>query len=166
MRTRRTDLQGRDLATGQVAPFPHQWLLAGGLALVSLVSPASADETIFGTWQTPDAGIVRVGPCGAAPCGLLVDFPPPPGTTRQTATDINNRDGAKRGRRLLDMPVIWDIAPAAGKAGTWSARVYDPRRGVTANATATLNGRDQLTLRGCVRVVVQFCETEVWRRAN
>lgn len=166
MRTRRTDLQGRNLATGQVGPVPHRLLLAGCLALFSLVSPASADETIFGTWRTPDAGIVRVGPCGAAPCGLLVDFPPPPGTTRQTATDVNNRDSAKRGRKLLHMPVIWDIAPAAGKAGTWSARVYDPRRGVTATATATLADRDRLTLRGCVRVVVQFCETEVWRREN
>jgi uncharacterized protein (DUF2147 family) len=136
-----------------------------GLALFALAPPALAANEIFGTWQTPAAGTVRVGPCGAAPCGLLVDFPPPAGTTRQSATDVKNRDAAKRSRKLLNVPVIWDIAPG-DKAGTWSARVYDPRRGVTAKATATLQGDDRLSIRGCVRMVVQLCETEVWRRAN
>lgn len=137
-----------------------------GLALLALAPPALASDEIFGTWQTPAAGTVRVGPCGAAPCGLLIDFPPPPGTTKQSATDVKNRDAAKRSRKVLNMPVIWDIAPGS-EAGSWNARVYDPRRGVTANATATLDGGgDRLTIRGCVRMVVQLCETEVWRRAN
>lgn len=136
-----------------------------GFALLAIAPPALGAEEIFGTWRTPADGTVRVGPCGSAPCGLLVDFPPPPGTTVQSATDVKNRDAAKRDRKLLNVPVIWDIAPG-DRDGTWSARVYDPRRGVTANATATLQGDDQLTLRGCVRMVVQFCETEVWRRAN
>lgn len=148
----------------RLASLPALAALAG-FALLALAPPALGAEEIFGTWRTPDAGTVRVGPCGAAPCGLLVDFPPPPGTTRQSATDVKNRDAAKRDRKLLNVPVIWDISPGDTDR-TWSARVYDPRRGVTANATATLQGDNQLTLRGCVRMVVQFCETEVWRRAN
>ena len=148
----------------RLASLPALAALAG-FALLALAPPALASDEIYGTWRTPADGTVRVGPCGAAPCGLLVDFPPPPGTTRQNATDVKNRDAAKRDRKVLNMPVIWDIAPGS-EAGSWSARVYDPRRGVTANATATLDGSDRLTIRGCVRMVVQLCETEVWRRAN
>ncbi len=124
---------------------------------------AGGSEAIFGEWVTPAEGRVRIGPCGEAPCGLLVGFPPPPGHTVRTTRDVNNRDRSRRDRPLLGIRVLWNLA---GDGETWRGRAYDPRRGISAPVTARLAPGGELRLRGCIRVVVELCETEVWRRAN
>ncbi len=132
--------------------------------VLALPVPAPGMDVIYGEWITPDNGLVRIGPCGEAPCGLLVDFPPPPGFTRETTLDANNRDRKKRDRKLLGIPVLWNLS-GNGDDG-WRGRAYDPRRGLSASVSATLDPPGRLRLRGCVRVVVDMCRTEVWHRAK
>ncbi len=134
-----------------------------GLALAVYVTTTAAAgplDPFFGRWQTPDGGEVLIKTCSKTPCGQLVSFPPPPGTTMATATDVNNRDQSKRGRKLLGLAVLWRMEPA-GKGA--KARIYDPRRGFSVPATLTLQG-NRLTIRGCARVIFEICETETWVR--
>ncbi|WP_208997048.1 DUF2147 domain-containing protein [Roseibium denhamense] len=130
-------------------------------ALMGLTVPAAAAPDIAGEWKTPAGATIQVAPCGKTPCGTLVRFPPPPGKTMETTLDENNRDSSKRGRKVLGLKVLWRLQP---DGNAWSGRVYDPRRGISANAKVRLKSPAQLEIKGCVRVVFNVCETEIWTR--
>ncbi len=129
--------------------------------LLAATLPARAAPDITGSWQTPEGATVDIRSCGNAPCGKITDFRPLPGYSVKTAPDLKNRDPAKRSRKILGLTVLWKLKP---KKDSWQGRIYDPRRGFSANATVTLDRPNRLTLRGCVRVLFQICETETWRR--
>ncbi|MTI44252.1 DUF2147 domain-containing protein [Roseibium hamelinense] len=138
-------------------------LVAGFLLALLLTAPAQSASDIAGRWRTQDGATVEISDCGGAPCGKIISFPPPPGETQQTAMDIRNRDASKRGRKILGLTILWRLAPE----GTgWKGRVYDPRRGFSANATVTRPDANQLSIRGCVRAIFNVCETETWRRTG
>jgi len=127
---------------------------------VALAMPALADP-VEGDWLTPAGATIRIQNCGGTPCGKLVDFPPLPGNTVETQRDERHRDASKRSRKLKDLTVVWNMRRDQTR---WRARVYDPRRGFSANATMTPAGQNQMKVRGCVRVVFNVCEEETWRR--
>ena len=77
--------------------------------------------------------------------------------------DEKNQDQSKRNRQILGLTVLWRLKP---DGNAWSGRVYDPRRGFSANATVRKAGSSTLEIKGCVRVVFNVCETEVWQRLN
>ncbi|ADZ71023.1 DUF2147 domain-containing protein [Polymorphum gilvum] len=132
-----------------------------GVLVASAATPARAAPDIAGDWLTPEGAVVRIEACGGAPCGRLVRFRPPPGLTMETTRDANNRDASKRARKVLGLTVLWQLAPAGD---IWRGRTYDPRRGFSAVATLTAADRGRLTVRGCVRVLVELCESETWTR--
>jgi uncharacterized protein (DUF2147 family) len=140
--------------------FLSAFLTAIVLAPVSGVS-AAADVT--GTWLTPAGALIEIAACGKAPCGKIVRFPPPKGYTMQSTPDLNNKDESKRTRKLLGLTVIWRMTP---QPDGWKARVYDPRRGFSADATLRKTGAQTLEVQGCVRVVFNVCEKETWQKAN
>jgi len=155
-----------DLRQTRPAPAPPR-ALGRGLALVLLVfvtlAGAARADPIEGDWLTPAGATIRIQTCGSAPCGKLIDFTPLPGNTVETQRDERHRDTSKRNRKLKDLTVVWNMAPEQNR---WRARVYDPRRGISANATLTPSGQNLLKVRGCVRVVFNVCEEETWRRAR
>lgn len=80
-----------------------------------------------------------------------------------TTVDANNKDASKRSRKILGLKVLWRMKP---DGNAWSGRVYDPRRGFSANATVRKKGGTKLEIQGCVRVVFNVCEKEIWQKAN
>jgi uncharacterized protein (DUF2147 family) len=131
--------------------------------LISPGSPALAAPDITGSWKTPAGAVIHIRSCGKAPCGRIVDFPPPEGYTVKSTPDLNNKDQSKQQRKILGLKVLWRLKPASGG---WKGRVYDPRRGFSANATVRRTGATSLEVQGCVRVVFNVCEKETWRKVN
>ncbi|MEJ8476447.1 DUF2147 domain-containing protein [Roseibium algae] len=139
----------------------RQSAILGSLMLINMGASALAAPDIIGTWRTSDGATVQIQPCGKSPCGKLVDFKPLPGHSTASATDVNHKDKSKRTRKLQGLTVLWRLKPTRT---AWNGRIYDPRRGFSADVTLTSKTRNTLTLRGCVRVVFKMCETEKWRR--
>ncbi|MES0808090.1 DUF2147 domain-containing protein [Roseibium sp. SCPC15] len=131
--------------------------------MLTVVASAQAAPDITGKWRTPDGAIVQISQCGSAPCGKIVKFTPPAGKSMATTVDANNKDATKRNRKILGLTVLWRMKPN-GEA--WLGRVYDPRRGFSANATVRKKGGTMLEIQGCVRVVFNVCENEIWQKAN
>lgn len=140
-------------------------LLAGAIVSTALLSamPAQAQDAFHGDWKTPAGATVRIERCGSSHCGRLIRFRPPPGYTMQNTLDTENRDASKRGRKVLGLNILYRLKPAGD---TLKGRAYDPRRGISANATVSIASANTLTVKGCLRVVVQLCENETWRRVR
>lgn len=132
------------------------------LILAALVATpaAAAPAPLAGKWKTDDAtAIILVAPCtpGAATlCGWINRFlvPEAPGG----AIDDKNPDKAKRGRKLLGVPILTGLK-ADGEQ--WVGRGYSPKEGRNFNAKVKVEG-DKLILKGCVSII---CRTVVWTRA-
>jgi uncharacterized protein (DUF2147 family) len=134
------------------------------MSLLIGAAPARADLDAFaGDWITPAGATVRIGPCGETPCGRIVNFVPPPGYSVENTPDLNNQDTSKRNRKVLGLAVLYELRKAGRDL---KGRVYDPRRGFSADATVTHSSSDRLTIKGCVRVIFKMCEKETWRRAR
>lgn len=131
---------------------------------LALAGTAQADAPrILGDWATPNGATIRIEPCGAAPCGKIVNFKPRPGRTVSNTRDELNRDQSKRYRKVLDLMVLWKLKPAGD---SWKGRVYDPRRGFSVGVTLERKSQTGLLVTGCARVVFRICEKETWRRVN
>lgn len=139
--------------------------LAALFAAISLsgISETRAAPDINGKWRTPAGAVIQINTCGNAPCGKIVSFKPPKGYTMQNTPDANNRDAAKQSRKVLGLTVLWRLKP---NGNSWKGRVYDPRRGFSANATVRKKSSSTLEIQGCVRVVFNVCEKEVWQKAR
>jgi uncharacterized protein (DUF2147 family) len=132
-------------------------------AVLLSVAPAKAQNAFYGDWKTPAGATVRIERCGSSHCGRLIRFRPPPGYTMQNTLDTENRDASKRGRKVLGLNILYRLKPAGD---TLKGRAYDPRRGISANATVSVASPNALTVKGCLRVVVRLCEKETWRRVR
>jgi len=137
--------------------------ILAAVLLPPFASPVQAAPDISGTWKTPAGAVIQIRACGKEPCGRIVDFPAPKGYTVKTTPDLNNKDESKRNRKVLGLKVLWQLKPASGN---WKGRVYDPRRGFSANATVNRTSASTLEVQGCVRVVFNVCESEIWRKVN
>jgi uncharacterized protein (DUF2147 family) len=102
-------------------------------------------------------GRVRVEPCGANLCAILVWVrEEKPG---ETLRDGRNRNKALRTRPLRGIRVLDGLQPNGGK---WDkGQGYDPERGMTFRADVTPQSNGSLKLRGCVGPI---CETQVWTK--
>ncbi|MEM5583855.1 DUF2147 domain-containing protein [Roseibium sp. AS2] len=143
-------------------PRPALAALVAAL-LLPAGGPALAAPDITGNWKTPAGAVIKIAPCGKVPCGRIVDFKAPKGYTVRSTPDVKNKDHSKRARKVLGLKVLWRLKPVSGK---WTGRVYDPRRGFSANATLRKTGTSTLQVQGCVRVVFNVCEKETWRKVN
>lgn len=146
----------------------HRLSLAAAAFGISLIT-ASANSAlgaadIIGDWKTASGDTIRISQCGAAPCGQIHRFTPPPGRTMETTVDERNRDASKRGRKLLGLTILWRLKPD-GEA--WVGRIYDPRRGFSVKADVALQSGDSLRVRGCAKVLFKnICKSETWRRVR
>ena len=135
----------------------HKKLMTVALAILFAV-PAfaqknSADD-ILGTYYLKDAknGDSKVqftkNGKGAFDCTIVWIKNPTDPKTGQGWKDVKNPDKSLRDRPVLGIKIIEGIAFDAQK-GVWTgAKVYDPNRGIKANATISLTGDDGLEITG------------------
>ena len=132
------------------------------LTLVALLAsqPLFAAEPVTGRWVTAEKdAVIAIAPCGAKLCGRIAQFlvPPPQGLDQR---DVNNKDAAKRSRKLLGMPVLSGFSE---DDDIWRGQIYDPKSGKTYRSIIRRKGANLLEVKGCIG---PFCQTQVWRRAS
>jgi uncharacterized protein (DUF2147 family) len=128
-------------------------VVAGGSAF------AAGPETAIGKWRTPSKhGVVEISRCGASLCGKLIDSDHL--RTNPDLRDVNNKEAAKRGRKLKDLQILGGFT--SGKDGWNGGTIYNPEDGGTYKATITTAGNDTLKLKGCI--VWPLCKTQTWTR--
>jgi len=125
--------------------------MAAGLLCLAHTAPAAAQENPpvpDGVWMKPNGkAAVELYLCeGEKLCGRLMWARPseyPEGQRR----DIRNPDPSLRDRDLCGAVIIWGLEYAGD--GQWEdGWVYDPSRGRTFNAELTIQGPDDLKVRG------------------
>ena len=130
------------------------------LPLSALPVAVQAADPISGRWITEDKdAIVTIGTCGASTCGRISKFlvPPPDGPDQR---DIHNPDPARKSRRLMGLPVLFDFAE---EEDLWRGRIYDPKTGKSYRSVLRRKGPNVLEVKGCISF---FCQTQTWRRAG
>lgn len=133
-------------------------LVAATLASGSAAA-AAGPETALGRWRTPSRhGVVEIAQCGGSICGRLVESDNI--RTNPDLRDLNNKDTAKRDRKLKGMQILSGFTR---KSGSWDGgTIYNPEDGGTYKATITPAGADTLKLKGCI--VWPLCKTQTWTR--
>jgi uncharacterized protein (DUF2147 family) len=121
------------------------------------VLAASPDDAI-GTWRTPSKhGVVDITKCGSSICGRLTESDNI--RTNPDLRDLNNKDAAKRTRKLKNLQIVGGFTRGAD---SWNGgTIYNPEDGGTYKATITPSG-DTLKLKGCI--VWPLCKTQNWTR--
>ena len=132
------------------------------LAIAALMTaqPLIAADPVTGRWITAEKdAVISIAPCGAKLCGTIAKFlvPPPQGLDQR---DVNNKDAAKRSRKLLGMPVLTGFSQ---DDDLWRGQIYDPKSGKTYRSIIRRKGANVLEVKGCIG---PFCQTQVWRRAS
>ena len=132
------------------------------LAIAALMTaqPLLAADPVTGRWITAEKdAVISIAPCGAKLCGTIAKFlvPPPQGLDQR---DVNNKDAAKRSRKLLGMPVLTGFSQ---DDDLWRGQIYDPKSGKTYRSIIRRKGANVLEVKGCIG---PFCQTQVWRRAS
>jgi uncharacterized protein (DUF2147 family) len=98
---------------------------------------------------------VRISPCGAAFCGVIVWVSKP-------GNDVNNPDAAKRDRPLVGIPMIYGMKSTG--AGAYTGKLYNYLNGKTYTGKLKVSG-SELELSGCVLGGL-LCQSQTWKRVN
>jgi uncharacterized protein (DUF2147 family) len=127
--------------------------------IVSGSASAAGPASVVGKWRTPSRhGVVEIDRCGASLCGKLIESDNL--RTNPDLRDVNNKDTAKRARKLKDLQILGGFT--SGKDGWNGGTIYNPEDGGTYKATITSAGNDTLKLKGCI--VWPLCKTQTWTR--
>jgi uncharacterized protein (DUF2147 family) len=120
-----------------------RWL-ALGLGLTCLAGPALAD-TAQGVWiRAEGTSKVKVGPCGAALCGVVVWLKDP-------------NSPSKVGQK-----VFYDMKPSG--PNSWAGSAFNPEDGRTYSGKMQVSG-DHLVTTGCALGGL-ICRSVDWTRSN
>jgi uncharacterized protein (DUF2147 family) len=128
--------------------------------IAPLILAAAAAADLSGDWVTADRNaLVRIGPCGAQLCGVVVRVLAQGANVPRT--DVNNPQASLRSRPLVGIKVLSGFVPAGG--GTWvNGHAYDPKTGRSYKASLAPDGKAALTVTGCVWLI---CKSQRWLRA-
>jgi uncharacterized protein (DUF2147 family) len=125
-------------------------LLSLGVASVDASATERGDPV--GNWLTQDGhGVVRIEPCAAGVCGIIVGIDRAPGDPMPT-------DSA--GRPQCGLVIFTGTGP--GQGGATEGRITDPRDGRTYHAQLWRDDTDRLHLRGYVGIPL-LGATQVWQ---
>jgi uncharacterized protein (DUF2147 family) len=126
-------------------------IIAAPLLLAAV--PATAKSPLEGLWRTPKGtATVRIAPCGQSLCGKMID-----------ASAKVQRKAAKQGAPgIVGRQVLNGIRPVG--PNRWKSQVFVPKLGRHVGGNLILNGRDQLTVRGCVAGLI--CKSQAWQRVS
>jgi uncharacterized protein (DUF2147 family) len=131
-----------------------------GLSLLAAAAAVSPDAAV-GRWRTETRnGIVEVERCGASICGKLVSSDGL--RTNPDMRDINNKDVALRGRKLMNLQLLGGFTRGDGE---WTGgTIYNGEDGGTYKATVTPTDADHLKVRGCI--IWPLCKSQTWTRVR
>ena len=129
-----------------------------GLSMLAAAAAMSPDAAV-GRWRTETRnGIVEVERCGASICGRLVSSDGL--RTNPNMLDINNKDAALRGRRLMNLQLLGGFTRGDG---AWTGgTIYNGEDGGTYRATVTPIDADHLKVKGCI--IWPLCKSQTWTR--
>ena len=114
----------------------------GGLAV--LATPVLAADTPSGVWSRDNGGLlVRISPCGASYCGVVIK-------------QADKSSPAKPGTSVLN-------GMKQSGPNTWKGTAINPGDGKTYAGTMTVAG-NTLKTSGCVLAVL--CKSVIWTRAG
>jgi uncharacterized protein (DUF2147 family) len=128
------------------------------LVLGTLVAATpSAAASPIGTWLAEGgAATVEIAPCAGsdALCGRVTWLRSPLDEDGCVLRDAKNGDPTLRGRPVVGLEVLRDLAPGEAP-DTWDGgTIYDPGSGNTYRCSAALDGADRLRLRGYVGIPI------------
>jgi uncharacterized protein (DUF2147 family) len=131
-----------------------------GLSMLAAAAAMSPDAAV-GRWRTETRnGIVEVERCGASICGRLVSSDGL--RTNPNMLDINNKDTALRGRRLMNLQLLGGFTRGNGE---WTGgTIYNGEDGGTYKATVTPIDADHLKVKGCI--IWPLCKSQTWTRVR
>ena len=131
-----------------------------GLSMLAAAAAMSPDAVV-GWWRTETRnGVVEVERCGGSICGKLVSSDGL--RTNPNMLDINNRDTALRGRRLLNLQILGGFTRGNSE---WSGgTIYNGDDGGTYRATVTPIDADHLKVKGCI--IWPLCKSQIWTRIH
>ena len=123
------------------------------LLLGAVPISASAQAALEGEWRNPKGSVtVRLGPCGNALCGVVVN-----------ATEKAKASARKGGTPNLIGTRILSGLKATG-AGTFKGQAFDPKRNIRAPATVRLVGPDAIEVRAIAGMFL--CKEQRWTRVG
>jgi uncharacterized protein (DUF2147 family) len=134
-----------------------QILAKVGLVLLALSAPvaASGQAPLEGHWKNPKGSVtVRLGACGNAICGVVVD-------ATQHAKETARKGGTPN---LIGTRILSGLRPNGD--GSFKGQVFDPKRNIRAPATVRLLGPDALQVRGCALAGMLLCKEQLWTRVS
>lgn len=122
--------------------------------LAAWPSAALAKAPIEGRWVNPKGSVtVRIGACGPAFCGTVVD------------ASAKARATARKGGTpsLIGTQVMSDFRPKGD--GIYRGRAFDPKRNIRAPATIRMIGDSTLIVRGCLISGI-ICKEQRWTKVG
>ena len=130
-------------------------LAKAGVILLALSVPAGAQGALMGQWKNPKGSVtVRLGACGNAICGVVVD-----------ATEKAKASARKGGTpNLIGTRILTGLRPAG--EGRFKGQAFDPKRNIRAPATVRLVGPDAIEVRGCAIAGMFICKEQRWTRVS
>ena len=128
--------------------------MALALSAAALPAIALAEPDLSGQWKNPKGSVVvRLGPCGNAICGVVVD-------ASEHAKDTARKGGTPH---LIGTRILSGLRPSGD--GSFKGRAFDPKRNIHAPATVRLLGPDALSVEGCA-VLGLVCKEQRWTRVS
>lgn len=123
-------------------------------------------DSILGTYLVPDPGndshvSFTRNPQGGYDCTIVWMENEIDPSTGKPWLDVKNPDRSLRSRTCMGMTLIKGIRYDAAKKQWSGAKVYDPNRGINANATVKFTEDGRLSIKGSVLAI---SETEYWIR--
>lgn len=123
-------------------------------------------DSIIGEYLVPDPGNdskveFTKNPDGTFNCKIIWMESPIDPDTGKPWTDVKNPDKSLRQQPCVGLVIIKGLRYNADKKRWDGAKVYDPNRGIRANATAFFDKSGQLCLKG---KVLGIGETAYWKK--
>lgn len=132
-----------------------------GLFSVVLSGLAVAEEGASGVWRLDSGKVtVRIAPCGASFCGVIVGLAKPLDKKGRPKVDRKNPRESLRNRPLIGLTILANMKPAG--ENKWRGTIYNADDGKTYSSYMNLSGRN-MKVKGCVG---PFCKSMVFVRQN
>lgn len=126
----------------------------------------AAPNDPIGVWLTDEGKAkVEISACGSGGqlCSKIIWLREPNDSKGKPLRDMRNKDDNQRGRPILGLPLLTNLAPAG--SGIWGGNIYNPEDGNTYKATMQLLSKDRIKLQGCAMFGL-ICGTKMWARTQ
>ncbi len=128
---------------------------------------AANPQGIVGTWMTPEnKSIIQIEYTEGKYIGKILRINPAFYINGVVLKDIKNKEPAFRSRSLEGLTILSGISYNQSKKRWNIERIYEPERGKYFEGYITLNGEDELSLRGHVPGKKWLGKTEMWNRVE